>query len=50
MANSPNPINTMFLGYGAILGLAASATLDGLLRVDMAAVSPAFSDAPRRSC
>ena len=38
----------MFLGYVAILGLAAFATLDGLLRVDMAAVSPAFCDAPRR--
>ena len=43
------PVNAMFLGYVTILGLSAFAALDGLLRVDMAAVGPAFRDAPRRA-
>lgn len=43
------PFNTMFLVYVAIFGLAGAGTLDGLLRVDVASVDPAFSRAPRRA-
>lgn len=43
------PLNPMFLVYLSILLLAAFATLDGLLRVDVHAVRPAFARAPRRA-
>ena len=39
------PLNPLFLVYLAILGLAGFAILDGLVRLDVAATSPAF-----RSC
>jgi len=37
------PFNAMFLVYVAVLTLAGFAMLDGLLRVDVAAASPAFA-------
>lgn len=42
------PYNDVFLVYVAVLGLAGFGTLDGLLRVDVAKVSPAFVRAPRQ--
>lgn len=42
------PFNAMFLIYVAVMTLAGFAMLDGLLRVDVAAVSPAFARAPRQ--
>ena len=42
------PLNPIFLVYVAILALAGFATLDGLVRIDMTAISPAFGRAPRR--
>lgn len=43
------PFNEMFLVYVAILALAGFGMLDGLLRVDVAAVSSAFAGAPVRA-
>ena len=43
------PFNSMFLIYLSVLTLAGFAMLDGLLRVDAAAASPAFARAPRRA-
>jgi hypothetical protein len=43
------PYNDAFLLYVAVLGLAGYALLDGLLRIDVAAVAPAFADTPRRT-
>jgi hypothetical protein len=43
------PFNAMFLVYVAVLTLAGFAMLDGLLRVDVAAASPAFAQVPRRA-
>ena len=43
------PFNAMFLIYLAVLTLAGFAMLDGLLRVDVAAASPAFAQTPRRA-
>lgn len=43
------PLNPLFLVYLAILGLAAFAILDGLVRLDVAATSPAFGRAPLRA-
>ena len=40
------PFNAMFLIYLAVLALAGFAMLDGLLRVDVAAASPAFARVP----
>ena len=40
------PFNAMFLVYLAVLALAGFAMLDGLLRVDVAAASPAFARVP----
>lgn len=42
------PVNRMFLVYVAILALAGFGLLDALVRVDVAAVGPAFTRAPRR--
>lgn len=42
------PLNPIFLVYVAILALAGFATLDGLIRLDVAAMSPAFRRAPLR--
>jgi len=39
----------MFLVYVAILGMAGFAMIDGLVRVDVQAVAPAFTRAPRRA-
>ena len=41
--------NRMFLVHVAVLALAGFALLDGLVRVDVAAVGPAFTRAPRRA-
>jgi hypothetical protein len=43
------PFNAMFLTYVSVMTLAGFAMLDGLLRVDVAAVAPAFARAPRRA-
>jgi len=43
------PFNAMFLVYVSVMSLAGFAMLDGLLRVDVAAVAPAFAHAPRRA-
>jgi len=43
------PYNTAFLLYVAILGLASYGLLDGLLRIEVAAVAPAFATTPRRA-
>jgi hypothetical protein len=43
------PFNAMFLVYLSVMTLAGFAMLDGLLRVDVAAVSPAFAHVPRRA-
>jgi len=43
------PFNAMFLVYLSVLTLAGFAMLDGLLRVDVAAASPAFAQVPRRA-
>ena len=43
------PYNNVFLLYVAILGLAGYGLIDGLLRIDVVAVAPAFSRAPRRA-
>lgn len=43
------PLNPLFLVYLAILLLAGFATLDGLLRLDVHAVEPAFTRAPLRA-
>ena len=43
------PFNAMFLIYLAVLALAGFAMLDGLLRIDVAAASPAFAQVPRRA-
>lgn len=42
------PFNAVFLLYVAALALAGFALLDGLLRVDVARVGPAFREAPHR--
>lgn len=42
------PLNALFLVYLSILVLAGFATLDGLLRIDVEAIQPAFSHAPLR--
>jgi hypothetical protein len=42
------PHNDAFLLYAAAVGLSTAALLDGLLRIDMAAVAPAFAGLPRR--
>jgi hypothetical protein len=42
------PLNPLFLVYVAILALAGFATLDGLVRLDVAAISPALGRGPRR--
>jgi hypothetical protein len=41
------PFNAMFLVYVAVLALAGFGMLDGLLRVDVVEISPAFARAPR---
>jgi len=43
------PFNAMFLVYVAIVGLAGFATIDGLVRIDVVAVAPAFTRAPYRA-
>lgn len=43
------PYNRAFLVYVAIVGLAAYALLDGLLRINAVTVTPAFAGAPRRA-
>jgi hypothetical protein len=43
------PFNAMFLIYLSVLTLGGFAMLDGLLRVDVVAASPAFDRAPRRA-
>jgi hypothetical protein len=43
------PFNAMFLVYVSVLTFAGFAMLDGLLRVDVAAASPAFAHVPRRA-
>jgi len=43
------PFNALFLIYLAVLTLAGFAMLDGLLRVDVVAASPAFARAPSRA-
>jgi hypothetical protein len=43
------PFNAMFLVYLSVLTLAGYAMLDGLLRVEVAAASPAFARVPRRA-
>jgi len=43
------PFNRMFLVYLAILGLSGWAALDGLLRIDVTAVSASFARAPYRA-
>ena len=43
------PFNAMFLTYLSVLTLAGFAMLDGLLRVDVAAASPAFARVPRHA-
>jgi len=43
------PFNPMFLIYLSVMTLAGFAMLDGLLRVNVAATSPAFAHVPRRA-
>jgi hypothetical protein len=43
------PFNAMFLVYLSVMSLAGFAMLDGLLRVDVAAVAPAFAHVPSRA-
>lgn len=43
------PFNDAFLSYVAIMGLASYGLLDGLLRIDVHTVAPAFDRAPRRA-
>lgn len=43
------PLNPQFLVYLAILSLAGFATLDGLLRLDVAAIRPALAHVPWRA-
>jgi hypothetical protein len=43
------PFNAMFLVYLCVLTLAGFAMIDGILRVDVAAASPAFVRLPRRA-
>lgn len=43
------PFNAMFLVYLSVLTLAGFAMLDGLLRIDVSVVSPAFARMPRRA-
>ena len=43
------PFNAMFLIYLSVMTLGGFAMLDGLLRVDVAAASPAFAQVPRRA-
>jgi hypothetical protein len=43
------PLNPLFLVYLAILALAGFATLDGLVRLDVATTSPALGHAPLRA-
>jgi hypothetical protein len=43
------PFNAMFLIYLSVMTLSGFAMLDGLLRVDVAAASPAFARMPRRA-
>lgn len=43
------PFTPAFLGHVAIIGLSSYGLLDGLLRVDVRVVAPAFDDAPRRA-
>lgn len=43
------PFNAMFLVYVVILGMAGFATIDGIVRVDVAATAPAFARAPQRA-
>lgn len=42
------PFNAVFLVYVAVLGMAGFAMLDGIVRVDVRAVAPAFAGAPYR--
>lgn len=43
------PFNTVFLVYVAVTGMAGFAMLDGLVRVDVRAVAPAFAEVPFRA-
>src|SRR5256885_9755807 len=43
------PYNDAFPAYVAVLGLSTYGLFDGLLRLDMDAVSPAFASVPRRT-
>jgi hypothetical protein len=43
------PFNAMFLIYLSVMTLSGFAMLDGLLRVDVVAASPAFAHVPRRA-
>jgi len=43
------PLNPVFLVYLSILAMAGFATLDGLVRLDVAAISPAFGRVPIRT-
>lgn len=43
------PFNAMFLVYVSVMSLAGFGMLDGLLRVDVAAVSPAFARGPHQA-
>lgn len=43
------PLNRVFVVYLSILALAGFATLDGLVRLDVAAISPAFGGVPIRT-
>jgi hypothetical protein len=43
------PFNAMFLVYLSVLTLAGFALLDGVLRINVAVVSPAFARVPRRA-
>lgn len=44
-----SPFTPAFLAYVAIIGMSTYALLDGVLRVDVHAVAPAFDDAPRHA-
>jgi len=43
------PFNAMFLVYVTIVGMACFAMIDGLVRIDVVAVAPAFTRAPYRA-
>ncbi len=43
------PFNAVFPGYVAVLGLSSYGLLNGLLRIDVTAVAPAFERTPRRA-